>query len=391
MLLKRSMTALASHRSISTLDQLAKTANSLPELAPDVTRALTGAVEAFRELTDQCQRHAIDPMPMLAAMMRGEQVSTIPAAEAPVQFDAVRWSHEFIEAFDRGDAQHVDTRLASAFVLFDSARARDRTAIIAAMLSGSWQSSVTSRAWLEEHVMELGGTAIVLAKVQEVPSGNDTHGGYRRDGWFLFQWSRAEGPWKLSLVTWQSDIASKAYFDDIFSKDRGFSHEPNQLLVETVASLAPGAALDLAMGQGRNALHLASLGWQVTGVDESSEALRVANDNALQRDLALEMVGADLDEWEMGENRYDLVTLIYAGDHGRWLERIKRALRPGGWFVLEGWGRVNPDDQNGFPVGRLRECFGDFEIVVDETLDAVPDWAHDQGRLVRFVARKRAA
>ena len=46
-----------------------------------------------------------------------------------------------------------------------------------------------------------------------------------------------------------------------------WSAEPNRFLVEEVADLAPGRALDLGAGEGRNAIWLAERGWRVTAVD----------------------------------------------------------------------------------------------------------------------------
>ena len=46
-----------------------------------------------------------------------------------------------------------------------------------------------------------------------------------------------------------------------------WTSEPNRFLVAETAALRPGRALDLACGEGRNAVWLAERGWQVTGVD----------------------------------------------------------------------------------------------------------------------------
>jgi SAM-dependent methyltransferase len=53
-----------------------------------------------------------------------------------------------------------------------------------------------------------------------------------------------------------------------------WTSEPNRWLVETLANLPPGPALDLGAGEGRNALWLAGRGWEVTAVDFSAEAIR---------------------------------------------------------------------------------------------------------------------
>lgn len=59
-----------------------------------------------------------------------------------------------------------------------------------------------------------------------------------------------------------------------------FNKEPNALLVETASKQKPGKALDIAMGEGRNAVWLASNKWEVTGFDVSDEGLAQANNRA---------------------------------------------------------------------------------------------------------------
>ena len=55
-----------------------------------------------------------------------------------------------------------------------------------------------------------------------------------------------------------------------------WTSEPNRFLVQAVEGLAPGRALDLACGEGRNAIWLAERGWQATGVDFSKVGLEKA-------------------------------------------------------------------------------------------------------------------
>ena len=203
------------------------------------------------------------------------------------------------------------------------------------------------------------------------------------------QWVWTAEAWRAQLLTWQKESTERDRWNEIFDKARGFSHAPNRLLVETVKDHEPGVALDLATGQGRNALYLASLGWQVTGVDGAAAGLRSAREQARERNLALETIHADLDEWDPGVDRYDLVTLMYAGDHARWIDKIRTSLRRGGLFVLEGWAKSSPDSVLGFGEGQLAKLFDGYEILRDETVDDVPDWGWDRGKLVRFVARKR--
>ena len=59
-----------------------------------------------------------------------------------------------------------------------------------------------------------------------------------------------------------------------------FSTRPSALLIRTVDGIPPGAALDVGVGQGRNALFLATQRWAVTGFDPSDEAVRIARQGA---------------------------------------------------------------------------------------------------------------
>jgi SAM-dependent methyltransferase len=87
--------------------------------------------------------------------------------------------------------------------------------------------------------------------------------------------------------------------------------QPNVFLVEEVAALAPGRALDLACGEGRNAVWLAERGWDVTGVDFSTVALDRARRLADDRGVAVALVHADLDAYEPPRRAFDLVVALY--------------------------------------------------------------------------------
>lgn len=87
-----------------------------------------------------------------------------------------------------------------------------------------------------------------------------------------------------------------------------WSATPNQFVAEALADHAPGRAVDLAAGEGRNALWLASLGWKVTAVDFAQVGLdkgeRVAGD------LPVMWVCADVLTWEPDDS-YDLALVAY--------------------------------------------------------------------------------
>ncbi len=135
--------------------------------------------------------------------------------------------------------------------------------------------------------------------------------------------------------------------------------EPNRFLVEEAAGLAPGRALDLACGEGRNALWLAERGWQVTAVDFSSVGLEKARRLASERGLELVLVEADVLEWEPPAASFDLVIVMYlhlpAGARRRVQERAASALAPGATLLVVGHDSTNLTEGIGGP--RTRRYF----------------------------------
>lgn len=114
---------------------------------------------------------------------------------------------------------------------------------------------------------------------------------------------------------------------------------PNRFVVEELAGLEPGRALDLATGEGRNAIWLAENGWQVTGVDFSAVGLAKARRIAESRGVTVDWVAADvLDYTPAGE--FDLVLIAYLQlpmrELATVLGRASAALVPGGTLLMIG-------------------------------------------------------
>src|SRR5262249_41685217 len=102
----------------------------------------------------------------------------------------------------------------------------------------------------------------------------------------------------------------KAY-DEIYSKGTLFRTEPNAFLMRTIAGRKPGHALDVAMGQGRNALWLASQGWDVTGFDISPVGIEQARKQAEARGLHIETLVLPYEAFEWGREKWDLIVFSY--------------------------------------------------------------------------------
>ena len=132
-----------------------------------------------------------------------------------------------------------------------------------------------------------------------------------------------------------------------------WSARPNRFLVAEVENLPPGRALDLACGEGQNAIWLATLGWEVVGVDFSEVAIAKGKTRAERDGVVVDLAVADLLEYEPEAGAYDLVLLLYLHlspqERRLVLERASTALAPGGTLVLVGHHLANMTEGVGGP------------------------------------------
>ncbi|GAA1449074.1 hypothetical protein GCM10009641_78470 [Mycobacterium cookii] len=129
-----------------------------------------------------------------------------------------------------------------------------------------------------------------------------------------------------------------------------WSREPNQFVATELADLPPGTAVDLAAGEGRNALWLASRGWSATAVDFSQVALDKGA--RLAGDLDVTWVRADATTWQPPA-LVDLVVMAYfqvpAADRRRAVRGAATMLAPGGTLLLVAHDSTNLAEGTGGP------------------------------------------
>lgn len=118
-----------------------------------------------------------------------------------------------------------------------------------------------------------------------------------------------------------------------------WSAEPNRFVAEELAELEPGTALDLACGEGRNAMWLAERGWKVTAVDFSGVALQRGRDMAAERGVHIDWIEDDILTWEP-DSRFDLVVVAYvhlpAAARRELLGKVGTWVAPGGRLFMVG-------------------------------------------------------
>lgn len=189
-----------------------------------------------------------------------------------------------------------------------------------------------------------------------------------------------------------------------------WSSGPNPFFAELIQPLSPGTALDVACGEGRNAIWLAEQGWQVDAFDFSAVGIDKARQIAAHRDVQVEFQVVDV--MEAGAHfgpgpRFDLVSLIYLhtdpDSRAEWLPACASLVKPGGYLAYVGHDPDNIEKGTGGPqdpavlpsVQELNDVLVDFEVVTGEvrrrevTADSGHGGTGDTALDTVFLARRK--
>jgi SAM-dependent methyltransferase len=170
-----------------------------------------------------------------------------------------------------------------------------------------------------------------------------------------------------------------------------FRREPSRLLVDAIKGRPAGRALDLGMGEGRNAIFLAQQGWDVTGVDLSDVAVQQARTRAAELHVRVTTRVDTADHYDLGKDQWDVIALFYmhAWYHGAKPgapKRLVTALKPGGLLVMEGF--AGPQAFM-FHTNELLRDFPELRVLRYEDSEGEAEWAPGRkSRFIRFVAEK---
>lgn len=155
-----------------------------------------------------------------------------------------------------------------------------------------------------------------------------------------------ESPRALAALDAQVGTGDAAWWDRFYARRERpvpfFVAWPDESLVQWLQAgcIAPGPALDIGCGNGRNAVHLAKAGFAVEGVDLSAEALAWAARSAQSAGVPLTLHQASILEMPLAAGHYALVydsgCFHHLPPHRRtgYVRQVAQALRPGGWFGL---------------------------------------------------------
>lgn len=192
--------------------------------------------------------------------------------------------------------------------------------------------------------------------------------------------------------------------DRYATEDYLFGTDPADFLRREASRLPPGSrVLCVADGEGRNSVHLAGLGHDVTAFDLSPNAVAKARRLAESAGVTVDFHVAGLDDWDWSRS-FDAVAAIFiqfVGPDARadLFHHIAQAVRPGGLLLLHGYAPRQvgygtggpPHVENMYELPLLRDAFAGWEVLLAEDYDAVI--AEGRGHsgmsgLIDFIARK---
>ena len=158
----------------------------------------------------------------------------------------------------------------------------------------------------------------------------------------------------MSVREWGVPLNRQQKWDERYAaSDLVWSAGPNELFARQVKDQIPGTALDVACGEGRNALWLAERGWQVTGIDFSRVAIDKARQIAERRGVQVRWRVADIAADEIPAAVFDLVLVAYVHtdpqERSAWLPRVIDAVKSGGTFIYIGHDPSNIEHGVGGP------------------------------------------
>ncbi len=186
-----------------------------------------------------------------------------------------------------------------------------------------------------------------------------------------------------------------------------FGKAPNAFLKSKAHLLKAGqTALSIADGEGRNGVFMAEHGLDVLAIDFSPTALAKSRALAEERGVKLRIEQADLLTWAWPNEAFDVVAAIFfqflnPAQREKTFAGIKRALKPGGLLLMEGYRPKQLEYKTGGPSEvenlytrtLLEESFKEFASVEIEEYDAVIHEGAGHGgmsALIDFVGRKGA-
>jgi ubiquinone/menaquinone biosynthesis C-methylase UbiE len=183
-----------------------------------------------------------------------------------------------------------------------------------------------------------------------------------------------------------------------------YGKAPNEFFAEQLGKVSPGSVLLPCEGEGRNAVFAASLGWEVIAFDQSESGQQKAMALANEKGVSINYGISDAMDFELPDNRLDMVAFIYAHFPASIRSIIHRKaidwLKPGGLIIVEAFDPQQLNNSSGGPkelemLYTEAMLITDFELLNIELIQSCEielnegDWHRGKANVIRFVGKKR--
>jgi tellurite methyltransferase len=189
--------------------------------------------------------------------------------------------------------------------------------------------------------------------------------------------TQPSGTTTWQLITGDDSEDDRRQWDSIYSsRTYVFGTEPAAFLKDHINRLPVGHALDIATGEGRNAVYLAKKGFTVDGVDISEEGLKKTRRLARDNHVMINTIDADLNTYQIKPETYDVILNIDYLQRSL-IPEIKKGLKHGGVVVYENYTVKQLENTGGKQIprnflleaGELQKLFKDFKVLVYRETD----------------------
>lgn len=277
-------------------------------------------------------------------------------------------------------AQLLSTALTAAAMILSAqtqaTRVAGREPTGASALPADQQIYETFRRWWTQNKSTVSDVQDALSQYRKVLAGSGS--------------TQEEADREVELIRTQGQQLEVERWNRVLTAEEPrFNTKPNAFLMEVVAKRPRGRALDVGMGQGRNALWLAQQGWTVTGFDPAERAVQLAIKKSAAAGVSYQAVVATADQFDWGRDQWDLIVFCYTDIKSN-LRRAIDALRPGGILVYEYFHKSEQNAPGGWDDNELVYALGkDLRVLRYEDVEGTGDFGLSGTRLVRVCAEKR--
>jgi 2-polyprenyl-3-methyl-5-hydroxy-6-metoxy-1,4-benzoquinol methylase len=147
----------------------------------------------------------------------------------------------------------------------------------------------------------------------------------------------------------------KIYSDYHLTEIPWHSDEPDRELVELIenAEIKPHLVLDVGCGAGTDAIYLAVMGCEVTAIDISHEAIRIAQQRALRERVKVTFIADNFMEFDFQDQSFDFINdrgcfhHINPQDRHKFALRINDLLKHNGFYFLRCWSDKEDETERG--------------------------------------------